>query len=376
MVYKICKNCVMDTSDSNIVFDNNGVCDHCNTFKNKIEPFWHTDERGRQKLEELVFKIKTEGKGKDFDCMMGMSGGIDSSYLLYKMVKEFGLRPLVFHVDAGWNSQIAVNNIERLVDGLGLDLYTEVINWEEMKDLQLAFFKSGVPHIDVPQDHAFFATMYKFASKYKIKSILTGGNYSTECVRNPLEWMYYQSDSIQLKDIYKKHGTGKLSDYPVTNILWHKIWLPYFKGIKMYRPLDFIPYAKDEAMQTLVDKFGYQKYPQKHFESRFTRFYEGFWLPERFNYDTRKVQYSSLILTGQMSREEAIEKLRTPIYTNDQIKEDFEFVSNKLGIKTEELWEYFNMPKKTFKNYKSQQSIYNIGASIMKYFGIEKGGKR
>jgi N-acetyl sugar amidotransferase len=366
----------MDTSDSNIVFDNNGVCDHCNTFKNKIEPFWHTDERGRQKLEELVFKIKTEGKGKDFDCMMGMSGGIDSSYLLYKMVKEFGLRPLVFHVDAGWNSQIAVNNIERLVDGLGLDLYTEVINWEEMKDLQLAFFKSGVPHIDVPQDHAFFATMYKFASKYKIKSILTGGNYSTECVRNPLEWMYYQSDSIQLKDIYKKHGTGKLSDYPVTNILWHKIWLPYFKGIKMYRPLDFIPYAKDEAMQTLVDKFGYQKYPQKHFESRFTRFYEGFWLPERFNYDTRKVQYSSLILTGQMSREEAIEKLRTPIYTNDQIKEDFEFVSNKLGIKTEELWEYFNMPKKTFKNYKSQQSIYNIGASIMKYFGIEKGGKR
>lgn len=373
---QVCIKCVMDTSDSNIVFDNNGVCDHCNTFKNKIEPFWHTDERGRQKLEELVSKIKTEGKGKDFDCMMGMSGGIDSSYLLYKMVTEFGLRPLVFHVDAGWNSQIAVNNIERLVDGLGLDLYTEVINWEEMKDLQLAFFKSGVPHIDVPQDHAFFATMYKFASKYKIKSILTGGNYSTECVRNPLEWMYYQSDSIQLKDIYKKHGTGKLSDYPVTNILWHKIWLPYFKGIKMYRPLDLIPYDKDEAMQTLVDKFGYQKYPQKHFESRFTRFYEGFWLPERFNYDTRKVQYSSLILTGQMTREEAIEKLRTPIYTKDQIKEDFEFVSNKLGIKIEELWEYFNAPKKTFKNYKSQQSIYNIGASILKYFGIEKGGKR
>jgi len=373
---KICTNCVMDSTDSNIVFDDHGVCDHCNTFKNQIEPFWHTDERGHKQLEQLVYKIKKEGNGKDFDCMMGMSGGIDSSFLLYKMVTEFGLRPLVFHVDAGWNSQIAVNNIERLVDGLGLDLYTEVINWEEMKDLQLAFFKSGVPHIDVPQDHAFFATMYKFASKYKIKTILTGGNYSTECVRNPLEWMYYQSDSIQLKDIYKKHGTGKLSDYPVTNILWHKIWLPYFKGIKLYRPLDFIPYDKDEAMQTLVDKFGYQKYPQKHFESRFTRFYEGFWLPERFNYDTRKVQYSSLILTGQMTREEAIDKLKTPVYTEDQIKEDFEFVSNKLGIKTEELWGYFNAPKMTFKDYKSQQSIYNIGASILKYFGIEKGGKR
>ena len=141
---------------------------------------------------------------------MGMSGGIDSSYLLYIMVKKYGLRPLVFHVDAGWNSQIAVNNIERLVDGLGLDLYTEVINWEEIKDLQLAFFKSGVSHIDTPQDHSFFATMYKFASKHNIKHILTGGNYSTECVRNPLEWMYYQSDSIQLRDIYKKHGTGKL----------------------------------------------------------------------------------------------------------------------------------------------------------------------
>lgn len=374
--YKICKNCVMDNSDTKIIFDENGVCDHCNTFKNSIQPFWHTDNRGKIKLEELVKKIKMEGKGKDFDCMMGMSGGIDSSYLLYKMVTEFGLRPLVFHVDAGWNSQIAVNNIERLVDGLGLDLYTEVINWEEMKDLQLAFFKSGVPHIDVPQDHAFFATMYKFASKYKIKTILTGGNYSTECVRNPLEWMYYQSDSIQLKDIYKKHGTGKLSDYPVTNILWHKVWLPYFKGIKLFRPLDFLPYNKDEAMQTLVEKFGYQKYPQKHFESRFTRFYEGFWLPQRFGYDTRKVQFSSLILTNQMTREESLEKLKNETYTDEQIKEDFEYVSNKLGITTEELWSYFHAPKKTFREYKSQENIYNFGASILKILGIEKGGKR
>ncbi len=374
--FTICKNCVMDSSDSKITFDENGICDHCITFKNSIQPFWHTDERGKTKLEELVKKIKKEGQGKDFDCMMGMSGGIDSSYLLYKMVTEFGLRPLVFHVDAGWNSQIAVNNIERLVDGLGLDLYTEVINWEEMKDLQLAFFKSGVPHVDVPQDHAFFATMYKFASKYKIKTILTGGNYSTECVRNPLEWMYYQSDSIQLNDIYKKHGTGKLNDYPITNILWHKIWLPYFKGIKLYRPLDFIPYNKDEAMETLAEKFGYQKYPQKHFESRFTRFYEGFWLPQRFGYDTRKVQFSSLILTNQMTREEALEKLQNESYTEEQIKEDFEYVSNKLGITTEELWSYFNAPKKTFKDYKSQENIYNFGATLLKIFGIEKGGKR
>lgn len=376
MVSKLCLNCVMDNSDSNITFDDKGICDHCNTFYAKIQPFWQTDERGKVQLEELVRKIKAEGKGKDFDCLMGMSGGIDSSYLLHVMTKEFGLRPLVFHVDAGWNSQIAVNNIERLVDGLGLDLYTEVINWEEMKELQLAFFKSGVPHIDVPQDHAFFATMYKFASKHKIKYILTGGNYSTECVRNPLEWMYYQSDSIQLRDIFKKHGKGKLESYPVTNILWHKVYLPYLKGIKLYRPLDFVPYQKEQAMQFLVDTYGYQKYPQKHFESRFTRFYEGFWLPQRFGYDTRKVQYSSLILTGQMTREEALEKLKIPAYTDEQVKEDFEFISNKLGITTDELWSYFHAPKKTYKEYKSQESIYNLGASVMRFLGLEKGGKR
>ncbi|WP_262889553.1 N-acetyl sugar amidotransferase [Tenacibaculum pelagium] len=374
--YQICSNCVMDTTDSKIVFDKNGVCDHCNTFYTDILPKWHTDERGHKELEGIISKIKKEGKGKDFDCLMGMSGGIDSSYLLYVMVKKYGLRPLVFHVDAGWNSQIAVNNIERLVDGLGLDLYTEVINWEEIKDLQLAFFKSGVPHVDVPQDHAFFATMYKFASKHKIKYILTGGNYSTECVRNPLEWMYYQSDSIQLKDIYKKFGTGKLKDYPVSNILWHKIYLPYVRGIKLIRPLDFVPYNKDEAMQLLVDEFGYQKYPQKHFESRFTRFYEAYWLPEKFGYDTRKVQYSSLILTNQMTREEAIEALSKPGYDPETIAQDFEYIATKLGITVEELQSYMDAPNKTYKDYKSQENIYNIGAKVMRALGLEKGGKR
>jgi N-acetyl sugar amidotransferase len=374
--YQICSKCVMDTTDSKIIFDDKGVCDHCNTYYTDILPKWHTDEKGHRALEEIIVKIKKEGKGKDFDCLMGMSGGIDSSYLLYIMVEKYGLRPLVFHVDAGWNSQIAVNNIERLVDGLGLDLYTEVINWEEIKDLQLAFFKSGVSHIDTPQDHSFFATMYKFASKHKIKHILTGGNYSTECVRNPLEWMYYQSDSIQLKDIYKKHGTGKLKDYPITNILWHKVYLPYIKNIKLIRPLDFVPYNKDEAMQLLVDKFGYQKYPQKHFESRFTRFYESYWLPKKFGFDTRKVQYSSLILTGQMTREEALEGLLKPAYDPKTIKQDFEYIATKLGISIEELQSYMDAANKTYKDYKSQDNIYNIGAKVMRALGLEKGGKR
>ncbi len=374
--YQICKNCVMDTTDSKIKFDEKGVCDHCNTFYKEILSKWNTDDIGDKALKEIVKKIKKEGKSKDFDCLMGMSGGIDSSYLLYIMVKKYGLRPLVFHVDAGWNSQIAVNNIERLVDGLGLDLYTEVINWEEMKDLQLAFFKSGVSHIDTPQDHAFFATMYKFASKHNIKYILTGGNYSTECVRNPIEWMYYQSDSIQLRDIYKKYGTGKLKYYPVSNILWHKVYLPYVKKIKLIRPLDFFPYNKNEAMKTLVEKFGYQEYPQKHFESRFTRFYESYWLPKKFGFDTRKVQYSSLILTNQMTRDEALEKLKSTAYDPETISQDFEYIATKLGISVEELQSYMDAPNKTYKDYKSQKNIYNIGAKVMRMLGLEKGGKR
>lgn len=376
IAYQICSKCVMDTTDSKISFDKNGVCDHCITYYNDILPHWYTDERGEKALWQIINKIKKVGKGKEFDCIMGMSGGIDSSYLTYIVKEKFGLRPLVFHVDAGWNSQIAVNNIERLVDKLGLDLYTHVIDWEEMKDLQLAYFKSGVPHIDVPQDHAFFATMYNFASKYKIKYILTGGNYSTECVRNPIEWMYYQSDSRQIKDIHNKFGQKPLVNYPITSILWHKVYLRYIKGIKVVRPLDFVPYNKRDAKKLLTENFGWQDYPQKHFESRFTKFYEGYWLPERFGFDTRRVQYSSLILTNQMTREEALEKLAQPSYDTKTIAQDFEYVATKLGISVEELQGYFNAPRKTYKDYKSQMSIYHIGAKTMRAFGLEKGGKR
>jgi N-acetyl sugar amidotransferase len=374
--YQICTNCVMDTTDSLITFDENGVCDHCNNYYSKIEPSWKPNDEGRKELEKIVAKIKAAGKGKDFDCIIGMSGGVDSSYLLYLAKEELGLRPLVFHVDAGWNSQQAVNNIEKLVDHLGLDLYTEVIDWEEMKDLQLAFFKSGVPHIDTPQDHAFFATMYKFSEQHNVKFILTGGNYSTECIRNPMEWMYYQSDHIQLLDIHKKFGERPLKNYPLTNILRHKIYLPYIKGIKAVSPLNYMPYVKEEAMQLLVDKFGWQRYPQKHFESRFTKFYEGYWLPKKFGYDTRKVQFSSLILTKQMSREEAIEKLKTPALDETTARQEFEFVASKLGITNEELQGYFDAPNKTYKDYKSQESTFKAGAKAMRMLGLVKGGKR
>jgi len=374
--YQICTHCVMDTSDSMISFDEAGVCDHCRGFYRDILPNWHTDESGRQELARIFEKIKKAGEGREFDCIMGVSGGIDSSYLTYIAKEQFGLRPLVFHVDAGWNSQIAVNNIEKLVDGLGLDLYTEVIDWQEIKDLQLAFFKSGVSHIDVPQDHAFFATMYNFAAKYKIKYILTGANYSTECVRNPKEWMYFQSDLRQLKDIHRKFGERPLRTYPTTSVLWHKVWLRYVRSMRIVHPLNYIPYMKDEAMELLADKFGWQKYPQKHFESRFTKFYEAYWLPVKFGYDTRRVQFSSLILTDQMTRQEALEKLEEPAYDPAAIAHEFEYIATKLSISTEELQGYMDAPNKTYKDYASQEGMYDVGARLLRTIGLQRGGKR
>ncbi len=365
----------MDTSDSKIEFDSRGVCDHCRTFDARIYPKWQKDQSDEAAIRALVRRIKDAGNGSAFDCIIGMSGGVDSSYLTYVATK-FGLRPLVFHVDAGWNSQEAVTNIERIVDKLGLDLYTEVIDWEEMRDLQLAFFKSGVPHIDTPQDHAFFATMYKFASAQNVKYILTGANYSTECIRNPVEWMYYQSDSIQLRDIHQRFGRKALDTFPTTTVLRHKVWLPYFRGVKAVHPLNLINYDKRSAMRFLEEEFGWQPYPQKHFESRFTRFYEGYWLPTRFGFDTRKVQFSSLILTGQMSRGDALERLKRPPLDELTVEREFEYVADKLGITTGELRSYLVAPKKTYQDYKSQDSFYRWGARVMRAFGLERGGKR
>lgn len=374
--YQICTNCVMDTSDSQIVFDENGVCDHCKGFKSDVLPNWHPNDDGKSMFRDVVEKIKIAGKGKDFDCIMGMSGGLDSSYLLHLAVTEFNLRPLVFHVDGGWNTDIAVNNIQMLVDKLGLDLYTEVINWKEMQDFQLAFFKSGVPHLDIPQDHAFIATLYHFANKYNVKYIINGGNYATECVRNPLEWLYYGTDMAQLRDIQRRFGTIPLKTYPFSSILFHKVYLRYIKGVQVVKPLNYLPYTKEHATEVLSKTYGWRPYPQKHFESRFTRFYEGYWLPTRFGYDTRRVQYSSLILTGQMTRQEALLKLEQPAYNTATIDEDFEYIATKLGITVAELKHYHQMPLKTFRDYKNQQWLFNLGAKVLKLLGVERAIKR
>lgn len=374
--YQVCAHCVMDTSDAAIVFDAAGVCDHCNSFKRDVLPNWHTDERGRRELAGIVEDIKVSGKGRDFDCILGLSGGLDSSYMLHLIVTEFGLRPLVFHVDGGWNTDIAVNNIQMLVEKLGLDLYTEVINWEDMRDFQLAFFKAGVPHLDIPQDHAFIATLYHFANKHGIKYIMNGGNFATECVRNPLEWLYYGTDMAQINDIRRRFCTRPLKGYPFSSILFHKVYLQYLKGIKVVKPLNMMHYTKEIAIDTLSRRYDWKAYPQKHFESRFTKFYEGYWLPTRFGYDTRRVQYSSLILTGQMSREAALDQLGSPAYDPATIDEEFEYIATKLGITVEELRGYRDMPLKTYRDYKNQHWMFDLGARVLKVLGVERAIKR
>lgn len=374
--YQVCTNCVMDTSDSQIAFDEHGVCDHCRGFKHDVLPNWHPDETGKAMFRRQVEQIKQSGKGKPFDCIMGMSGGLDSSYLLHLAVTEFGLRPLVFHVDGGWNTDIAVNNIQVLVDKLGLDLYTEVINWQEMRDFQLAFFKAGVPHLDIPQDHAFVATLYHFAHKHNIKHIVNGGNYATECVRNPLEWLYYGTDMAQLRDIHARFGTRPLKTYPFSSILFHKVYLRYVKGVRVVKPLNYLPYTKQVATKTLSELYGWRAYPQKHFESRFTRFYEAYWLPTRFGFDTRRVQYSSLILTGQMTRDDALAQLQKPAYNPETIEEDFAYIAAKLGITVQELHGYHQMPLKSYRDYRNQAWMFDLGAKALKFLRVERAVKR
>ncbi|MEN9949699.1 MAG: hypothetical protein RLY85_451 [Bacteroidota bacterium] len=371
--YQICTKTIMDTTDPNIIFDANGISDYYHNFQETILPNWHTDERGYKELMQTAEQIRKEGKGKDFDCIMGLSGGLDSSYAAYIAKDVMGLRPLIFHVDAGWNTQQAVGNIEKLVNGLGLDLYTEVINWEEMKDLQVAFLKSQIADQDLPQDAAFFSGLYKFANKYKISTILTGANYSTECCREPEEWGGYPGiDTMLFHDIHKRFGKRPLKSFPLVDILIYKIYYRYRYGMKVVKPLNLVPYIKKDAEQLLFDKFGWEKFQHKHHESRFTRFYEDYWMPKKFGYEKRRAHFSSLILTGQMTRDEAIDRISRPEMDDHFLQQEFEYVANKLDLSVKELQEIFEGENKTFNDYKNKKWLIDLGARAQRFLGMEK----
>lgn len=371
--YQICTNCIMDTSDPSIAFDQHGVCKYCNNFKSEIAPNWHTDARGKSELQALALKIKAEGVGKDFDCIIGLSGGLDSSYAVYVAKEKMGLRPLLFHVDAGWNTDQAVGNIEKLVNGLGLDLFTEVINWEEMKDLQVAFLKSQVADQDFPQDTAFFSALYKFARKHKIKYVLTGANYSTECCREPEEWGAYPGiDKILISDIHARFGRSRLKDLPIVDILTYKIYYQKILGMQIVKPLNLVPYIKKDAEEELSRLFGWQKFQHKHHESRFTRFYEDYWMPRKFGYHKRRAHFSSLIMTGQMTRDEALDRLSRPEMDEQFLTQEFEYVAHKLGLTVDELQKIFEGDNKTYHDYKNKRWLIGVGARVLSALGLER----
>ena len=373
--YKICKKLVLDTTYPGIKFDQNGISEQYWDYHKNVKNNWKVNKEGFNELERIINKIKKNQAKKDFDCILGLSGGADSSYMLHVIVKEFNLKPLVFHVDGGWNSEIAVSNIKNLVDKLQLDLFTEVINWEEMRDFQLAMFKSGVPHIDIPQDMAFIGVLYKFARKYKIPYILNGGNISTECVQRPLDIIYWGSDMRHINDILNKFGTLEMKTFPFSSAFYHKLYLRYFRNIRVIKPLNYISYIKKDAMQLMSDLYDWKPYPQKHFESRFTRFFEGYWLPTRFDFDMRRVDLSSLILTNQISREEALEELNKPNYDSELIEQDFYYIAKKLNIHSDDLKKFHEMPKKYWNDYKNLNSIFKISEKILEFIsGTRRGG--
>ena len=369
--YQRCTNCVMDTSDSAITFDEHGVCDFCNDFYQNIQPSWQDKLKDPDLLRRTAEQIKAASKGRKYDCIIGMSGGVDSSYLCYVAKELMGLNPLVYSVDTGWNLNVAVENIERIVKALDLDMYTEVVDWNEMKDLQLAFFKSQVPYQDTPQDHAIFAGLYNYAVKHGIQYVLTGANSATECIRSPVEWVY-MNDLKMIKDIHRKFGTRPLKTFPLCGMVKYRVYYPIFKGMKRVAPLDMVEYNKEKVKLFLQERFGWQPYENKHYENVFTRFYEGYYLPHKFGYDKRKCYFSNEILAGTMTREEALAELEQPPYGPQQMEEDKAYIAKKLGLTVEEFQTIIDGENKTFRDYRNSWGLIQFGTMVLRALGVEK----
>lgn len=357
--YQICTKCVMDTSDPKITFDEEGVCSHCHGFAKTAELAWFRGDEGRQQLERLATKIRRKGAGKPYDIVIGVSGGVDSSYLLHMCKVELGLRPLAVHVDAGWNSELAVANIEKIVSKLDIDLYTHVVDWEEMRDLQVAYLRSGIANQDVPQDHIFPAEVYRAARRLGVRHIANGANLATESIL-PKAWGYDSNDDKQILAIHRQFGESPLRTYKTMSLWEKRIYFPYVYGIKIFYPLNYIEYNKNNTIRLLEEEYGWSYYGGKHYESRWTQFFQSYYLPRRFGYDKRRAHLASLVVTGEISRADALEQLQSPPYDANEIEAHIDFICNKLRISRQEFEYTIQQPLKDFSDYPNYQLTVNI----------------
>ncbi|MCG3186866.1 MAG: hypothetical protein IOMNBAOH_01438 [Rhodocyclaceae bacterium] len=365
-LYQICSRCIMDVSDPDIEFDAAGVCNHCRHFDQDLRPHWHPDEVGRRLLDRIVAKIKRDGQRKSYDCAIGLSGGVDSSYLAFVARRTLGLRLLAVHVDGGWNSELATRNIEHVVRKLDIDLHTYVVDWEEMRDLQRAFLRAGLANQDVPQDHAFFAALYGNAQAYGLRYVLSGGNIATESVM-PEEWAYNAMDLRHLEAVHRQFGEHRLRTFPRVSFFRYYVWNRYVRRMRVIRPLNYLPYVKNEAIATLERELGFQYYGGKHFESRFTKWQQLYFRPRKFGYDERRAYLSSLILSGQMTRRQALATLNGDTESERQAEADTEYVLKKLAISEDEFRQIMAQPPKTFRDYPSNFALFNFKTALREW---------
>lgn len=355
---KICVKCVSDTTMSEIVFDENGVCNFCKLHDEFVRTH-PLGKEGETLINSIVEKIKLSGKNKKYDCIVGVSGGTDSTYLLYWAVKIAGLRPLAVTFDNGWNTEIAVNNIKNATKALNVDLHTIVADWEEMKDLQRSFMKASVSDADAPSDYAIYSVLYREAVREGVKYSLNGHSFRAEGTV-PKSWSYF--DGRYVKDVQKKFGRKKIKSFPLMSMMHFAYWV-LFKGIRDIRVFDYIEYNKKEAKEIIKNELGWNDYGGHHHENNFTRFFQSYYLPVKFNIDKRKVEYSALIRSGQRKREDVMEELKNP-YPYDT--KDVDYVVKKLDFSNDEWAQIILQPRKTFKDFKSYYPIIRMAKFPLK----------
>ena len=361
--YQRCVNCVLDTTDLDIVFDDNGICNHCHQWLPRITNLPKSDEEAEKNLKELKKKIQRHTKRQKYDCLIGLSGGVDSSYIVY-LAHKLGLRPLIVHFDNGWNSELAISNIEKLVTKCNFEYTTLIVDWDEFRELQVAYLKASVVDIEVATDHAIIATMFKLASKHKIKFIISGGNLATE-TGMPLAWTWPKKDLTNLKNIHRKFSNVPLKTYP-TRSIWRDIYDKRFSSqVEDIRILDHINYSKKRAIKLLEQQFGWQYYGGKHYESVFTKFYQSYILPRKFNIDKRLVHFSSLIRNGEMTRDEALCELDKDLYPGATLKFEKDYVLKKLQLSESDFEEIMRLKPVSHINYGSDYSGLNM---VKKYY--------